>query len=69
MSGMVLGDVASRHGFTWLLSLPMWGHCGWASLPPAPSYSLQPLDEGTWPLARRCVVPLLQWAVAHFWGM
>jgi hypothetical protein len=25
MPGMVLGDVASRHGFTWLPSLPMWG--------------------------------------------
>jgi hypothetical protein len=24
-AGMVLGDVASRHCITWLLSLPMWG--------------------------------------------
>jgi hypothetical protein len=25
MLGMVLGDVASRRGFTWLLGLPTWG--------------------------------------------
>jgi hypothetical protein len=25
MPGTVLGDVASRRGFTWLLSLPTWG--------------------------------------------
>jgi hypothetical protein len=25
MPGMVLGDIASRHCFTWLLNLPTWG--------------------------------------------
>jgi hypothetical protein len=28
---VVLGDVALRHGFTWLLSIFTWGRCGWAS--------------------------------------
>jgi hypothetical protein len=37
--GMILGEVASRCGFTWCLSLPMWGgRCGRASLPFAPAY-------------------------------
>jgi hypothetical protein len=45
--GTVLKDVALRRDFTWLLSLPRAGRCGWASLLPAPSYGLQPSDEGT----------------------
>jgi hypothetical protein len=43
MSGMVLGDVYSCRGFTWMVSLPMWGEggrCGRASLPPTLSYDL-----------------------------
>jgi hypothetical protein len=33
MPRIVHRDVASRHGFTWLLSLLTWGRCGQASLP------------------------------------
>jgi hypothetical protein len=32
--------------------------------PPAPSYDMQPSDEGTWPSARCHLILLLQWAVA-----
>jgi hypothetical protein len=56
VAGTVLGDVASQCGFTWLLTLPRGGQCGQASLPPAPSYDLQPSDEGTWTPARHCLV-------------
>jgi hypothetical protein len=42
----VLGTLLRDAGLTWLLSLPMRGRCGWASLSPAPAYNLQPSDEG-----------------------
>jgi hypothetical protein len=42
--------------------------CRWASLPPAQSYGLRPSDEGIGPLARRCLVPSLQWGHGTFLG-
>jgi hypothetical protein len=39
------------------------------SLPPAPSYNLQPSDEGIGLPVRRCLVSSLQWVVAPFRGM
>jgi hypothetical protein len=64
MPRTVLRDVALQCGFTWLLSLPMWGRCGQASLTPTLSYGLQPSDEGTWPPTRQCLVLSLHWTVA-----
>jgi hypothetical protein len=45
MPGTVIRDVALWWCFTWLLSLPTWGRCGRASLPPAPSFGQQPLTR------------------------
>jgi hypothetical protein len=56
MLGTILGDVASRRGFTWQLSLPRGGRCGRSSLPSAPSYGLWLPDMGTWLSARDCLV-------------
>jgi hypothetical protein len=42
--GTVVGDNPALLGFTCLVSLPTWSQYGWASLPPAPSYGLQPSD-------------------------
>jgi hypothetical protein len=56
---MVLGATFDSYGFTWLLSLPTCGGgCGWASLLPALSWGLRPLDEGSELLGRRCLIPL-----------
>jgi hypothetical protein len=55
MLGLVLGD-AIMLGFTWLLRLPAWGRCGWASLSPDPSYGLWLSDEGTTLPVRRCPI-------------
>jgi hypothetical protein len=68
MPGMVLRDVVLRRCFTWLLRLPTWGYCGWASLLPAPSYGMRPSDEGTGPPARHCLIPSLQWGGDAFPG-
>jgi hypothetical protein len=45
---MFLGTLLSDASLTWSLCLPMRVRCGWASLPHALAYSLQPSDEGTW---------------------
>jgi hypothetical protein len=55
--------------FAWLLSHPMWGWCGCASLPPTPSYDLQPSDKGMGLLVRYWLVSSLQSVVAPFWMM
>jgi hypothetical protein len=63
---MVLGAIVALPGFTWLLSLPKWGKCGWASLPPAPSYSLWLSHEGQSFLAGAPHPVTQQWVVAPF---
>jgi hypothetical protein len=45
--------------FTWLLSLPTWGWCGRARLPPAPSYGLHPSEGWIMLPDRCCPVPSL----------
>jgi hypothetical protein len=56
MPGTVLADVSSwcRH---YLAASHVGDRCGHASLPSAPSYSLQSSDEGTELLVRHCLVP------------
>jgi hypothetical protein len=58
--------------FAWLLSFPMWGWCGWTSLPPIPAYKLWLTGEGSEP-SDRCHPILLHCTGQHgfrlaFWG-
>jgi hypothetical protein len=46
----------------------MGDRCGQASLPFAPAYGLELLDEGTWPSTRCHLVLSLQWTVVLFEG-
>jgi hypothetical protein len=43
-------------GFTWLQAFPRGGRYGQVSVPPAPSYGLLPLDEGSGLLVRHGLV-------------
>jgi hypothetical protein len=58
--GLAGGGGGGGMGAGPLLPLCCWGgggpSRGWATLPPAPSYGLQPLDEGTWHFVRKCLI-------------
>jgi hypothetical protein len=58
MSGTVLGDVASRHQL-YLAAKPsnVGVNVDELACPPAPSYGLQPSDEGVMLPVRHCTIP------------
>jgi hypothetical protein len=80
MPGMILGDVALRHGFTWLLSLPMWGLMSMGSLPLhyamtcnhqtrgqglLPDAVLSRRCSGWWCLSKGCEAPILRYLLEY----
>jgi hypothetical protein len=61
MPKMILGDVALWHGFTWLLSLPMWGSMRGQVLLPGAILSCR--YSGWWHLSGGCEAPGLGYFV------
>jgi hypothetical protein len=69
MPETILGDVASQNGLTWRLSLPTWGVDVDRLVSPLHwpmAHSCQARWHGL--SAKRCLVLLLQYAVAPFGG-